>query len=484
MLRAAVLVATAVASLSPFAHPGVNFTSQPPVAIPPPPPPGGASSQQPSPEDRMRVTAQMVRGARAITPAQAAEFEERLKTSPHDRGARVLLLGYYFSTGVRTDGVDAAKAARRRHIIWMIENRPDDEVAMLSEMTIDPAGHQLADPDGYQAAKAAWTTQIRKPSAIPPVLLNAANFFRLHDKALALECLKRAQSSSPEAARELGAEYAIAILGITMINSNGLPMNADPAETSGDVARNAVDELAASTNVDVLEAAGNLLFQYGSIIQAIGKGAIDREPLAERLLLKVQGQAPGNFVVPRLLADLYKARALKSREPGALRQWLTESTMAADRADAAPDTFPLIVESRPSLRLGAARAAFETGELDMARRMAQAALAQVGDEHDVKNGQAVHDGHAVLGRVALAGGRVEDAKAQLLRAGQVAGGGVLTSFGPNMSLAKELLEHGERDTVISYLAQCRSFWKNPRLDEWIRTIQEGKSPNFGANLVY
>jgi len=53
-----------------------------------------------------------------------------------------------------------------------------------------------------------------------------------------------------------------------------------------------------------------------------------------------------------------------------------------------------------------------------------------------------------------------------------------------MSLAKELVERGERDTVVKYLEQCRSFWKNARLDDWIRTIQEGKTPNFGANLLY
>ena len=50
------------------------------------------------------------------------------------------------------------------------------------------------------------------------------------------------------------------------------------------------------------------------------------------------------------------------------------------------------------------------------------------------------------------------------------------------SLLQEIL--GERDTVLAYLEECRAFWKNPRLDEWIQTIKNGGMPNFGPNLVY
>jgi hypothetical protein len=55
-----------------------------------------------------------------------------------------------------------------------------------------------------------------------------------------------------------------------------------------------------------------------------------------------------------------------------------------------------------------------------------------------------------------------------------------------VSLAKDLLEKGERDAVIQYLELCRKFWKmdNGRLDQWIKEIKAGKVPQFGANLVY
>src|SRR5260370_33258421 len=60
-------------------------------------------------------------------------------------------------------------------------------------------------------------------------------------------------------------------------------------------------------------------------------------------------------------------------------------------------------------------------------------------------GDALHHGNLCLGRVALRAGDIGAAKAYLLQAGRVSGSPVLESFGPNMLLAKELLEVGQRE---------------------------------------
>lgn len=102
------------------------------------------------------------------------------------------------------------------------------------------------------------------------------------------------------------------------------------------------------------------------------------------------------------------------------------------------------------------------------------------------NGDAVHDCHLVLGLIALDEGHLEEAKRHLLAAGKSNGSPVLGSFGPNMSLAKELLEKGEQETVLEYLASCRKFWGSgsEKLDAWTKDIQAGRIPEFGANLIY
>ena len=62
----------------------------------------------------------------------------------------------------------------------------------------------------------------------------------------------------------------------------------------------------------------------------------------------------------------------------------------------------------------------------------------------------------------------------------------MDSFGPNMSLAKGLLDKGERDVVLQYFDLCRKFWAlgQSKLDEWTADVKSGTTPNFGANLLY
>lgn len=55
-------------------------------------------------------------------------------------------------------------------------------------------------------------------------------------------------------------------------------------------------------------------------------------------------------------------------------------------------------------------------------------------------GNAIHDANITLGRIALRKGKIEEAKAFLLNAGRTPGSPQLSSFGPNMILAHELLE--------------------------------------------
>lgn len=98
-----------------------------------------------------------------------------------------------------------------------------------------------------------------------------------------------------------------------------------------------------------------------------------------------------------------------------------------------------------------------------------------------------HKGNTVLGRLALRDGNVEEAKSYLLKSAMVESSPVLNSFGPNMTLAKELLEKGEREVVLEYFDSCAEFWKlgrEDKLKEWKSQVEAGKTPDFGANLVY
>lgn len=135
----------------------------------------------------------------------------------------------------------------------------------------------------------------------------------------------------------------------------------------------------------------------------------------------------------------------------------------------------------------AAKAAFEVGKIEKAQAHAQEALDLASRFRDDWNyGNAIHDGHMVLGRIALRNGDLEIAKRELVEAGRTPGSPQLNSFGPNMSLAKDLLERKETDAVMTYFELCAKFWKLERgsLQRWSVLAKAGEIPDFGPNLFY
>ena len=135
----------------------------------------------------------------------------------------------------------------------------------------------------------------------------------------------------------------------------------------------------------------------------------------------------------------------------------------------------------------AAKESFVVGQTESAKRYAEELLALAQKlPRDWNYGNAIHNGNMVLGRIAVQQGRIDDAKRFLLEAGKSPGSPQLDSFGPNMGLAKDLLEKGEREVVVEYFELCRKFWKlhGGQLDKWSQQVKDGKVPDFGANLDY
>lgn len=129
----------------------------------------------------------------------------------------------------------------------------------------------------------------------------------------------------------------------------------------------------------------------------------------------------------------------------------------------------------------------DAGALHLSRAYAEELLATAERfRSDWNYGNALHKAHLAMGRVDLRQGNRVGAKQHLLEAGRTPGSPQLNTFGPNMILAKELLQWGERDAVLEYLDLCQKFWKMDMgaLDAWRRVIKEGQVPNFGPNLQY
>ena len=108
------------------------------------------------------------------------------------------------------------------------------------------------------------------------------------------------------------------------------------------------------------------------------------------------------------------------------------------------------------------------------------------NKDDWNYGNAVQVYNLVLGSLALKSNDVKAAGERLLAAGRSPGSPQMNTFGPNMTLAKELLEKGEKKVVLEYFELCKKFWEmhDGKLDQWKKEVERGKMPDFGANLDY
>jgi len=142
--------------------------------------------------------------------------------------------------------------------------------------------------------------------------------------------------------------------------------------------------------------------------------------------------------------------------------------------------------SRAPMLARMTKAAYAAGNHEKAERYANEALEA--STHGVFwwTGDAVHQGNIVLGRLALRRGEMDAAKHYLLAAGKTAGSPTLSTTGPNMGLAKELLDRHESAVVLEYLEDCGAFWTGSRgkLAEWAALIRAGLRPEFGSNVNY
>ena len=317
---------------------------------------------------------------RYLSEEQAKKLERKLSQNPDDLSQRTKLLGYY---ELKSFESDKAREKRQRHILWIIKNNPDDQIAGLPSCHLDP----YIDGNVYNKARELWLQQIKIFKKNTSVLGNAANFFILHDKDLAELFLKKAQNiepKNPEWSERLGHLYS---LGIKSKDEN----------------------------------------------------------LRKEASLKALGQ----------FENAYN---------------LTVSD---------PNRFYLLSDL--------AKQSFESGDLKKASKYANELIHKAAQyKKDWNYGNAIHTGYIILGRCALNSGQLEKAKEYLILSGKTPGSPQLNSFGPNMTLAFEILEQGDREVVIEYFKLCSVFWESgtSRLKNWTSTVRNGATPDFGANITY
>ena len=326
------------------------------------------------------------------------------------------------------------------------------ETDLLAGLNADAAGFGLAS-GAKTAPKPRQTLQPPAAQPKPPQAGEPQAFVP------SLIPVHREEAEWPESAKAQGVHGFVSIL-IT-VDPQGAVANAEALTGPQVLRKPAVDAVKQWTFRPVLRG-GHAVFAYT-------QATIDFIDFSKPV-------TPDSFDenIGEEMAASEKIQELQSRWPRSPAQVLAD--LEQDLGDKENRGYAL-----PQL----AKAAVKAGALDKASLYANELLASAhaGDWND---GNAIHDGNMVRGLVALRSGNVEQAAKDLIEAGKTSGSPQLNSFGPNMTLASELLEKGQRDAVLEYLTLCKKFWTlgGSQLDTWIDAIRTGGKPDFGANLVF
>jgi hypothetical protein len=205
------------------------------------------------------------------------------------------------------------------------------------------------------------------------------------------------------------------------------------------------------------------------------------DPQAEDLLAAAEAGDGQNATWPGALADLYARRARTSAAGSqVMKQAAVSAVSELEKAwnlGGSSNSDPMLSQI--------AKLAVVAGEDDKAVQYATVLVNtfKLGSgQSPLSVGGPIHDGNMVLGQVALHRGDRAGAEQYLVKAGASPGSPQMDQFGPNFSLARDLLAVRSTDVVLMYCDEVAKFWSDPKLATWRAAIAAGQTPNFGDNL--
>ena len=307
----------------------------------------------------------------------------------------------------------------------------------------------------------------------------------------------------------LGQNYSFVILGITALGQYNTVAGLDPAKARGEFAQHARDVMQNSPFGGVLGEGGQALWNFSFQVQGY-----EAQHTSEAQVAYLDARTLGVQALDRAIV----------LEPGAATWRSYRIPILALRSNAdflplsAKDAFSQVKEDlsvltgtmRYTVLATAAKLAVKGSALDDAQAYAIELLSSATNPKDWNYGNAVFFGNMVQGQVALRRGDPAAARARLLAAGNTTGSPQLNSFGPNMSLARDLLtgvgdvtsassasreervprryetSPETRQTVLEFFDLCQAFWTmgRDRLQQWSQQVRASAVPEFGANLYY
>jgi hypothetical protein len=397
--------------------------------------------------------------AAAAQSSEMERFQKRIADHPDNIADRqALLRSVSFQGGVP---IEKARPVRREQILWLIAHQPGAKVFDEPFMQLWPRG-RLADPEGYAQAAQLWKEKASAPDANTKTIANAAVFFKIPNPAEGLAILDAAvrdHPHDPDLSRARGVLDAALILGLSGIDDNNFPIyTTSIARRAAPPASAARKQVESSDDANLVGGAGEF-FTHNVFPFPITFGDDDLQALAEKWLRRAHQLAPAPDAWSTPLSNAIRVRAQRTNDPAEKLRLLNEAST--------------LLSENPKRRMLAdiAQAEFDASNDADAERDAQVLLDPNRGIYDY------HIGQTILGRLALAHGNAAEAKEHLLASVKPPASIKSPSLRPNMLLAQEILDTGDKDTVLQFLEASRTLWPfdQGRIDHMVNFIKRSPS---------
>jgi hypothetical protein len=384
-----------------------------------------------------------------LTPDQASALEAEVKANPRDNEKLDKLLRYY--------RLKLGEQGLSNITIWYIEREPT-----ILPWIINPE----LDREGYEQGKRLWSAHLKKPGVESAIYRNAARFLEGGDKPLAERALLDGQKAYPNEkwSTDLGEHYAQVLLGsIGPLAEFHVPRSLSMKEAHGTYAQSVRLKLADSNDPQTLMQTAWSLMAWGmGFLFPCDKQAkpLDFDVIAlarsyNDRALSIQPDLPAALSLKPRLESFATAMRIRNTPP---EQWSQSDQMMMLR--------------------GQTESAFWDGKMDEAESKARELLALAArNTNDPEYGNAIFFANLSLGHVMLRRGEKRQAADYLLAASNAPPTDDLRYGDIYMTLARQLVDLGEREAVAEFLDRCAQFnYRGKEMAEWAAQIRNGINP--------
>jgi protein TonB len=246
---------------------------------------------------------ELVRKGVALSVEDARVLEDRLAAEAGDEDARIELMAYYSGPQAGVDH-SVLKAARLRHVQWLVENDADDRKGLLhlgtSMLQLHCGGASLADAETVQRVNRLWLERLQAHPADTTIRSSAVEAVQYCSPELAESILTEAKDS-----KGLGVLYADAVLGLTGRSYLDFsPSGSDSAFRARPFAARARQMLGEANGRDLLVPAVVTLMRDGGDLWADGKLDWDYTPFGNDILARAKRADPNAMGLMTVMTTL------------------------------------------------------------------------------------------------------------------------------------------------------------------------------------